>query len=128
MRLYGKTRFDRSHRCIGFHFGCIEIPIFAPDQFRLLALLDNGLEETPKHTQTITGADLTQRRMIREWLIQIVPDIPPHAQSISHLAHEQALRTDVLEEHNKLELKKDDRINGCSSGNRVVLAHQIVNE
>ena len=30
--------------------------------------------------------------MIGEWLIQIIPHIPSHAQSIRDLAHEQALR------------------------------------
>src|SRR5438105_14300717 len=71
---------------------------------------------------------LRKPRMIGEWLIQIVPHIPAHAQSILNLAQEQALGADVFKEHHQLQLKKHDRINGRSSNNRVGLTHQILDK
>jgi len=53
--------------------------------------LDDGLEESSKDLQAIALADLAECGMIGERFIQIIPDIPPHAQSIRHLAHEQTL-------------------------------------
>ncbi len=66
MSFNGKTGFHRLHGSIGLHLGRIEIQILAPDQFGLLTLFDDGLEEATKHREAITGADLAEGGMIWE--------------------------------------------------------------
>jgi hypothetical protein len=88
-----------------------------------LTLLDNGIEEPPKHLQAVPQADLAETGMIGQRLIQIVPEIPSDAQSIRDLTHEQAFGADIFKKHHELQLEKYDRINGWSSNSRIALAH-----
>ena len=72
MLLDGKARLDRIQGGIDVHFRSIHIELLAPDQTRLLALIDNGLEEATKQLHTIAAANAREARMIGEWLIQVV--------------------------------------------------------
>src|SRR6266700_2497337 len=127
-RLNGKPRSERIQIGIGIHLSRIKVQLLAPHQLRLPTLFDDGLKEAPKHREAIAQADLTQGRMIRQRLIQIISHVPPHAQPIGHLTQEQAFRADVFEKHHQLELEKDQRINGWSPSRRVILANEIVDE
>jgi hypothetical protein len=90
--------------------------------------LDDGLEESSKDVQAIALADFAEGRMIGKRFIQIIADIPPHAQSICHLAHEQALRPYIFKEHHQLQFEEYHRINRRSSGNCVALANQVMHK
>src|SRR5258708_5773410 len=97
--LDGKTRSERIQIGIGIDLCRVEIQLLAPHQLRLLTLLDNGIEELPKHLQAVPQADLAETGMIGQRLIQIVPEIPSDAQSIRDLTHEQAFRADIFKKH-----------------------------
>jgi hypothetical protein len=90
--------------------------------------LDDGLEEASKDVQAIALADFAETRMIGQRLIQIVPEIPSDAQSICHLAHEQALRPYIFKEHHQLQFEEHYRINRWSSSTCVALANQFVHK
>ncbi len=124
----GKTRHQRIQIRIRIHLGGIKVQFFPPHQLLLLALFDNSLKEAPKHVQAIAQTDLAQRRVIGEQLIQIIPHIPAHTQSIRHLAQEQALGANVFEKHHQLQFKKHHRIDRRSSGESIRLAHQIIDK
>src|SRR6266436_5819807 len=81
--------FERCLRGIGLDLRTINVQFLTPDQSRLLALLHNGLKETPKGFHPITVAYPGQARMIGERLIQIISHIPADTQPISNLAHQQ---------------------------------------
>ena len=91
-RLNGKPRRKRIEIGIGIHLSRIKVQFLAPHQLCLPTLFDDGLKEAPKHLQTIAQADLTQGRMIRQRLIQIISHVPAHAQPIGHLTQEQTFR------------------------------------
>jgi hypothetical protein len=93
-----------------------------------LTSLDDGLEEAPKDVQAIALANFAEGRMIGQRFIQIIPDLPPHAQSIRHLAHEQASGPDIFKEHHQLQFEKDHRINRWSAGNCVALSNQFMHK
>ena len=73
-----------------------------------VTLLDNGFKEATKDLNSIARANLRQARMIGEWLIQIIAKIPPHAEPISRMPHQQAFGANVLEKHHELELEKHE--------------------
>src|SRR2546421_5445100 len=127
-RLNRKTRRERIQIGVRVHLSRIKVQLLAPHQFGLLTLFDDGLKEAPKHREAIAQADLTQARMIRQRLVQIISHVPPHAQPIGHLTQEPALRADVFKKHHQLELEKDQWINGWSPSWSVILAHEIVDE
>jgi hypothetical protein len=66
-----------------------------------LALLHNGLKEATKDLKAIARADLRQTGMIGKWLVQIISKIPPDAEPISRMAHQETFRADVLEKHDQ---------------------------
>lgn len=78
----GKPRRERIEGGIGLYLGRIEVELATPDQSRLLALLDNGLKESPKDRQAVAQADARERRMVGQRLVEVVPQIPAHAQPI----------------------------------------------
>src|SRR5258706_5422474 len=128
MRLDGKTRLHRVTRGVSLYFRGIDIEFSSPDQPCLLALLDNLLEEATKHLHAIAFTDTSEAGMIWQGLVQIVAHIPPHAQPISRMTHQQAFRTNIFKEHDELELKKHDRINGGTPLDGIGLLHELAHK
>ena len=114
-RFDSKAGRQRIHRGIGQHVGRIEVELAAPDQPGLLALLDNGLEEAAKDLQAVAGADAGETRMVGKGFVEVVAEIPPHAQPVGDQAHQQPLGTHPFEKHDELEFEKDHWINARSS-------------
>ena len=49
--------------------------------------------------------------MVGQGFVQIVAQIPPHAQPVGDQAHEVAFGANAFEEHHQLQLEEDHRIN-----------------
>ena len=94
-----KARDERIHRGIGIDLGGIDVEFFAPDEVGLLALLDNCVKKAAEHIQSIPRSNAAQARMIRQWFVEIIAEIPADAEPVSRLAYQLAFRADVLEEH-----------------------------
>src|SRR5262249_680138 len=110
---------------IGVDLRAIDVQLATPDQFLLLALLNDGVEEAAKNVHAIAFADTRQAGMVRKRLTQIVPQIPAQAQSISRMPHELSFRAQSLEEHDELQFEEDHRINGGTTLARIALLHQF---
>jgi hypothetical protein len=63
--------------------------------------------------------------VIREWLLQIVAEIPAHREAVGHHPHELPLRAKIFEEHDELELVEDHRIHRRPAALGVERAHQL---
>lgn len=86
--LEGKPGRERIHCGIGLDFGGIDVQLLAPDQACLLALLHNRFKEAAEDCNPIARADAGQTGVIRQGLVEIVPDIPAHTQPIGDQAHQ----------------------------------------
>src|SRR5271167_1707605 len=82
-----------------------------PHQSRRLTLFHNRLKEATKDLHPIARANAGQARMVGKWLVQVIAKVPPHAEPISRMAHQLPFGTNALEEHDQLQLEKDDWIN-----------------
>src|SRR5260221_7492800 len=111
---HGKACREGVERGIGLDLGRIEVEFFAPDEPSLLALLDNRLEEAPKHLQAVAGTDTRQTRMVGHRLIEIVAEVPAHTESVRRHAEELAFGADPFKEHDQLEFEEDDWIDARS--------------
>jgi hypothetical protein len=109
-RRHGKARLHRVYGRIGHDLGRIVVEFLAPDQPCRLALRPNHIAEAPKRFQAIAFADLGQAGVIGQRLPQIVAEIPAHAEAVRRVAHQLALETDALEEHDQLELNLVKRL------------------
>src|SRR5712692_3235283 len=110
MSLDSKPGFHGSKRGVGIDFGRIEVEFFAPDQTRSLTLLDNHVKEATEELYPIASPDTREARMVRQWLSQIVAEIPADAESISRQLHQVSFRANPIKEHHQLQLKEHDRI------------------
>src|SRR5215472_17383422 len=68
----------------------------------LLALFHDRLEETTENVDSVAFTNTRQARMVGKRFVQIVSNIPPHAEPISRMAHELPFGPDTLEEHDQL--------------------------
>src|SRR6266699_7099899 len=90
----------------------VNIQFLAPNQSGLLTLIDDGLEEATEHLHAIAGANAREAGMIGKWFPQVITNEPADAESICSMPHQLAFGADALEEHDELQLEKDDGING----------------
>src|SRR5215471_14433328 len=102
MRLDIKARFERLLSRISCHLSTIEVQLFPPYESCLLALFHDRLEETTENVDSVAFTDTRQARMVGKRFVQIVSNIPPHAEPISRMAHELPFGPDTLEEHDQL--------------------------
>jgi hypothetical protein len=111
MGLDSKAGSQRISGSIGGHFRPIEIEFFAPDESCLLAQLHNLFKETAKDLDPRAFTDACQTGMVGERLVQIIPEVPSDAESISGMAHQEAFGTYPLEEHHELQFEEHDGVN-----------------
>src|SRR5439155_6437717 len=104
------------------------IELFAPDQSCLLALVDNGLKEATEQLDAIALTNTRETRMVGQRLIQIVADVPAHAEPISSKLHQESFRANVVEEHHQLQLEEDHRIYGGATCTSIRLFDQVAHK
>jgi hypothetical protein len=66
--------------------------------------------------------------MLRQWLVEIIADVPLRAEPVCDQAHELPLRADALEEHGRLAFEDVDRVDARAAGRGVVRRHQRAHE
>jgi len=94
----------------------------------LLALVYDGLEEATEHLHAIAGTNAREARVVRQWLIQIISQVPTDAEPIVRMTHQETLRTDALKEHHELQLEEDHRINGRATTTCIGLLHELTHK
>ncbi len=90
MRLDGKARFDQFHRSVRLPFGRVHRELFAPDQSCLLALVDDGLKEATEELDARALMNRRETRMVGQRLIQMVANVPTHAEPVSSKLHQES--------------------------------------
>jgi hypothetical protein len=60
--------------------------------------------------------------------VEVVAQVPAHREAVGDHPHELPLASEVLEEHEELELEEDDRVNGRPATFRVERLHQLPHE
>src|SRR5262249_27048715 len=80
--LDGKARRERIERGVGLDLSGVEVEFFAPDEPSPLALLDTRFEELAEDGKAIAGTDAGQARMIRQRLVQVIPEKPSDTESV----------------------------------------------
>jgi hypothetical protein len=89
---------------IGVHFGGVHQELLSPDEIGLLAQLHHPREEAAEQVQAEALADAGQAGMVRKSLVQIIAQIPAHAEPVGGEFQQLALRAQTIEEQHKLEL------------------------
>src|SRR5260370_32269203 len=99
-----------------------------PTQSCLLALVDKRLKEALEQLDTIAFTNTRETRMIGEGFIEIVTDIPAHAELVSSQNHQLPFGADAVKEHHELQLEKDHRINRGATSLRIGLFDQVAHK
>ncbi len=66
----------------------VNIEFFSPDQSWRLSLVYDGIEEAMEHLHSIAIAKAREAGVIGQWLIQIIPQVPVHAEPICCVPHD----------------------------------------
>ena len=113
---------------IGLDLGGIDVEFPTPDQTRLLAEIDDLLEEALEDVDPKALPDAGQAGVVRQRLVQGVAEIPAVGQVEAGRLDELALGADALEEHHQLQLEEDDRVDGGTSTIGVQLRDPLPDE
>jgi hypothetical protein len=113
---------------VGAHLGGVEEELLAPNQPRLLAQFDDLREEALEDGEAEALANLREAGVVRQRLVEVVPEVPAVSQVQAGVLDELALRADALEEHDELELEEDDRVDAGAADGRVLVGHPGADE
>lgn len=89
--------------------GRVDEELRAPDQARLLAQVDDLLDEAREDCNTQPLPDAGQTRVVGERLVEGIAQVPVVGQVQAGGPDELSLGADPLDEHDELELADDDR-------------------
>ena len=83
--------------------GGIEDQFLSPHQSRISTLVDHRLEKAAKYRQAQASTNLTQRGMVGEWLVKVVPQVPAMRRIEAGDLDQLALGAQPLEEHDQVQ-------------------------
>ena len=66
--------------------------------------------------------------MVGQRLIQIVADVPAHAEPVSSQSHQLSFRADAVKEHHEVQLEEDHRVNGGATCVSIRLFDQVAHK
>ncbi len=95
---------------VGRDLGRVEEEVSAPDQSRLLAQVDDALEEAFEGLDAQALADAGQTGVVGQGLVQRIPQVPAVGHVQARRLYQLALGADPLEEHDQLQLEEDHRV------------------
>ena len=95
---------------IGLDLRRVEVELPPPDEPRLLAQVDDLLEEALEDVDAEPLPDAGQAGVVGERLVQGVAEVPAVGQVEARRLDQLALGADALEEHDQLQLEEDDRV------------------
>ena len=113
---------------VRLNLGGIEVQLPAPDQPRLLAQIDDLLEEALEDVDAEPLPDAGQAGVVGEFLIEGVAEVPAVGQVEAGGLDQLALGADPLEEHDQLELEEDDRVDARPAPLGVQLPRPVPDE
>jgi hypothetical protein len=61
--------------------------------------------------------------VVREWLVEVITEIPADAEPVGGHPKQVPLRADALEEHHELEPEEHDRVDARASIRRIAVLH-----
>src|SRR5579863_3277754 len=106
----------------------IKEQFLAPDQARFLAEFDYTLEEALKGLDAETLANFCQTGVNRQWLIQVVAEIPAIAKVQLRRFHELALRPQPFEEQQQLKFEEHHGIDTGPANRSILVGHPVAHE
>ena len=95
---------------VGLDLRGIDVELATPHQPRLLAQIDDLLEEALEDVDTEPLPDARQAGVIRQVLVEGIAQIPAVGQVQAGRLDELSFGADAFEEHDELQLEEDDRI------------------
>ncbi len=110
LSLVGETRNERGDGGVGPELGRVEEEFPAPDQTRLLAEINDPLDEPLEDTYAQPLPDAGQARVIGQGLVQGIAEVPAMGEVEAGGLAELPLGADPFEEHHELQLEEDDRV------------------
>lgn len=97
---------------VGPDLSRVEVELTPPDQARLLAEIDDLLEEARKDRDAQPLSDPRQAGVVGERFIEGIAQVPAMRQVQTGGLHELALRAEPLEKHDELQFEEHHRIDG----------------
>ena len=113
---------------VGFDLRGVEVELPAPDEARLLAQIDDLLEEALEDVDAEPLPDAGQAGVVGQRLVEGVAEVPAVGQVEAGGLDELALGADALEEHHQLQLEEDDRVDGGPAPLGVELPRPVADE
>ena len=113
---------------VGLDLGGVEVELPAPDQARLLAQIDDLLEEALEDVDAQPLPDAGQAGVVGQVLVEGVAEVPAVGQVEAGRLDELALGADALEEHDQLQLEEDDRVDGGPAPLGIQLPRPVADE
>jgi hypothetical protein len=129
MRLDGEPGKQAVYGGVGLHLGRVEVKLLAPYQPRLDAQLDDLLEEAAEDLKAVAFSDTGEAGVVGQRFAQVVAQVPADAEAVGSDLHKLALRAQILEKEDELELEEDHRVDaGATRRNGVAVFDQLPNE
>jgi len=116
------------HRSVGPDFGGIEDQLLAPDEARCDTLLNDRREEAAEDRQPEACTDFAQTRVIGQWFVKVIAEIPPHRETEPGDLDQLAFGADALKEHHEMQLEEDDGIDRRTAPAGVAIRDEITDE
>src|SRR3954466_5463942 len=101
MLLHSEAGRDRLQGGIRLYLGGVEVELFTPYKAGFYALLHDLLEEAAEGPKPVAIPDPGEARVVGQGLVEVVPQVPADAKSVSHDLHQLPLASQSLEEKNK---------------------------
>lgn len=110
---------------VGVNQGSISVERTTDQQTGFVAAPQDDLEELAEDSNAVAVADAGQAGMVGQRLVEVIAEIPAHADAVGGDELELASRADTLEELDQMELEEDDGVNRGAAEGGVALTHQI---
>src|SRR5687768_8184681 len=123
-----EPRHQRIEIGVGPHLGGIEEQLLAPDEPRLLAELDDLLEEALEDREAEPLPNAGQAGVVRERLIEPVTEVPAVGEMQTRGRDQLPLGAEALEEHDELQLEEDHRVDRGPTPSRIAVLHPLADE
>jgi hypothetical protein len=127
-RLVGEARDEGVEIGVGLDLGSVDVELPPPDQPRLLAEINNRLEEPFEDRDPQPLPNPGQAGVVRQGFVEGLAQIPPVSEVQAGGLDELAFGADPLEKHDELQLEEDDRVNARSSSVGIQLPYPLPDE
>jgi hypothetical protein len=124
----GQARDEGVDVGVGLDLGGIDVELPASDQVRLLAEVDDRLEEALEQVDPQPLPDASETRVVGEVRVEGIPLIPAMRQVEAGCLDEPALGADTLEEHDQLQLEEVHGVDGGATPFGIQLSRPVADK